>query len=88
MNILQPKTHLYEVLPSGVDQFIQSIGSVDFKEGIIKTDAVTISGLYDDGFWFDIFVSSYDVIPLRDTIMKIDYQDCEVLTYVDYDKVQ
>lgn len=88
MNQVSGKLDLYEVLPSGVDQFIQSIGSVDFKEGIIKTDAVTISGLYDDGFWFDIFVSSYDVIPLRDTIMKIDYQDCEVLTYVDYDKVQ
>lgn len=88
MNQQTGKLNLYEVLPSGVDQFIQSIGSVDFKSGIILTDAVTLSGLYDDGFWFDIAISSYDVIPLRDTILRIDTTDCEVQTFVDYDRVQ
>lgn len=77
--------NVYEILGSGATQLKYKIGSVDFTNGIISIDSITISGLFDSDFAFTIDIPSYDIIPLRDSIITIDYPDCQVDVYVDYD---
>lgn len=77
--------YLIEILPNGIKSRHLPVGNVDFSTGVIDINAITISLLYDARFYLNIKLSSYDVKPLRDTILTINSSDITVSSYSDGD---
>lgn len=76
---------LYENAQPGVNINKGVVGKIDFNTGSISIDAIIITALYDAELVLDIEIQSYDVIPLRNTIIISDAKDITVNIYADYD---
>ena len=59
------------------------IGSVDYSNGVINISGLNIIALASDNFMFYMKPSSYDVVALRDQVIRINQNDLKVVATID-----
>jgi hypothetical protein len=59
------------------------IGSIDYSNGVINISGLNIIALASDNFMFYMKPSSYDVVALRDQVIRINQNDLKIVATID-----
>lgn len=71
-------------ISSGEEIIVKSdIGTVDYTKGIVSIEGLNIIALASDNFMFYFKPSSYDVVALRDQVIRIQQSETKIITVID-----
>jgi hypothetical protein len=74
---------LYYLSQGAVIVVNPKIGSLDYSNGIINISGLNIIALASDNFMFYMKPSSYDVVALRDQVIRINQNDLKIIATID-----